>query len=111
LQSADSLRVLTDLHSYLAPSEFEITDDFSVPYFDGELYLICTNSETITITHTNKPKDKSRLIVVRAGAGAVSISGNGTDINGASSLSLSTQYEAPVIQYFETLNAHILVGQ
>jgi hypothetical protein len=111
LQDSDTLRVLTDLHSFVNPSEIEVTADFSVPEFDGELYLICTNSGTITITHTNKPKDKSRLIVIRSNTGAVSVSGNGNNINGASSLTISAQYNAPIIQYFETLGAHILVGQ
>ena len=107
----DLQRILADIHAYINPSEFTVTADFSVPVFDGELYLLCTNTGSITITHTDKPKDKARLIVIRAGTGAVSVSGNGININGASSLTISTQYNAPVVQYFETLNRHILVGQ
>ena len=104
-------RILADIHGYINPNEYAVTDDFNVPEFDGELYLICTNSGSITITHTDSPKDKARLIVIRAGTGAVNVSGNGNNINGAASLTISAQYNAPVIQYFETLGAHIVAGQ
>lgn len=105
----DAVRILADIHSYINPDEYNITADFNVPQFDGELFLLCTNTSSITITHTNKPKDKSHLIVVRAGSGAVSISGNGKTINGLTSQNLPSQYDVMDVQFFETLDKFIIV--
>mgnify|MGYP000091142330 CR=1 FL=1 len=106
----DTQRILADIHTFINPVSLEITADYSVPQFDGVLYLLCTNSGTITITHTDSPKDLAHLVVARVGTGAVSIAGNGININGASSLSIASQYDVADVQFFEAINRHLVVN-
>jgi len=104
----DTQRILADIHTFINPVSLEITADYSVPQFDGELYLVCTNSAAITITHTDAPKDLSHLCVVRT-SGPVTISGNGKNINGSSTLSLPAVYDFADIQFFEITDEFIIV--
>ena len=55
--------------------------------------IICNNTSAITIT-LQPLRSGDRVTVVRAGTGAVTLDGNGTNIIGASTQIMPTQYDA-----------------
>lgn len=68
----------------------------------GDLYIDAVGGASgITITLDANPIDGQRHEVWKndAGVGAVGIAGNGKNINGSSSISLSSQYDAATLVY------------
>ncbi|HMA77698.1 MAG TPA: hypothetical protein VKP88_00985 [Candidatus Paceibacterota bacterium] len=86
--------VLRQLASEARPTVFEVDADTTLEPISYQL-LICTNTSPITLTVNDTPTTRDVLIVKAAGTGQVTIDGNGKNIDGNSTLILTTQYSAP----------------
>ena len=67
-----------------------VTGNYSPP---ASAHIVCNNTGNITITLPTLASN-IRITVIRANSGGVTIDGDGTNISGASTKVLSSQYDA-----------------
>ncbi len=92
---------LVDIWSLVSPHTDSVSASHTTSGAVALETLICTNSIAITVTLHGKPADGDEVVVKRQNA-QVTIAGNGQTIDGAATLVLSAQYDAPHLHYTES---------